>query len=120
MNYYRKMFGLGQGFDRPTPIGVIARAQGLPEDHKYLLGFITLAEPGNAIEFDEYLNQFGQRPRSKGHLPQGNAMVTFNVDDIDAIAADFFSAPITEYGGRRSATFSGPAGELVELIEEAR
>lgn len=122
MNFYRSTFGLGQGFVMPTPIGVIARAQELPEDTTYQLGFITLRERGNAIEFDQYpdTSDTGPRPRASGHLPQGNAMVTFNVDDLSAVAADFFSAPITEYGGRRSATFAGPAGELVELVEEAR
>ena len=120
MDYYRSMFGLGQGFSRPTPIGVIAKAQDLPADHQYVLGFITLGERGNAIEFDQYLGQFGTRPRAMGHLPQGNAMVTFNVNNLDAVAADFFAAPLTEYGGKRSATFAGPSGELVELIEEAR
>ena len=122
MSFYRNMFGLGQGFVIPTPIGIIADAQGLPGDTTYQLGFINLREPGNSIEFDGYPAEANatMRPNAMGHLPQGNAMVTFNVDDLSAVAADFFAAPITEYGGKRSATFMGPAGELVELIEEAR
>jgi catechol 2,3-dioxygenase-like lactoylglutathione lyase family enzyme len=120
MDAYRQMFGMGQGFSRPQPIGVISEMQGLPADHSYVLGFNGLGEPGNAIEFDQYLEQFGPRPRAMGMLPQGNALVSFNVEDLDAVAADFFGAPIEEYGGRRSATFAGPAGELVELIEEKR
>ncbi len=122
MDFYRNAFGLGQGFVMPTPIGIIAKAQGLPADTTYQLGFINLRERGNSIEFDGYPENAGAgpRPRAPGHLPQGNAMITFNVDDLSAVAADFFTAPITEYGGKRSAAFMGPAGELVELIEEAR
>ncbi len=120
MQVYRDLFGKGQGFARPQPIGVVAKMQGLPADHTYVLGFNGLAERGNAIEYDQYLEQFGEQPRAMGMLPQGCALVTFNVEDLDAVPADFFGAPITEYGGRRSATFAGPAGELIELIEEKR
>jgi hypothetical protein len=47
-------------------------------------------------------------------------MTTFNVEDLDATGIDFISTPIIEYGGKRSATFVGPAGELTELIEDKR
>lgn len=122
MDFYRNAFGLGQGFVMPTPIGIVAEAQGLPADTTYQLGFITLRERGNAIEFDEYptASNAGPRPVVNGHLPQGNAMISFNVDDLDAINVDYIAEPITEYGGRRSACFVGPVGELVELVEEAR
>ena len=120
MGFYRSAFGLGQGFSMQTPIGVIARAQGLPEDHSFTLGIIRMRERGNAIEFDGYPAGTGPRPSVTGHLPPGNAMISFSVDDLDAVNADFIADPITEYGGKRSAVFTGAAGELVELIEEAR
>lgn len=122
MDFYRNAFGLGQGFVMPTPIGIVAEAQGLPADTTYQLGFITLRERGNAIEFDQYPpeSNAGPRPTVNGHLPQGCAIVSFNVDNLDAINVDYIAEPITEYGARRSACFIGPAGELVELIEEER
>lgn len=103
-------------------IPVIARAQGLPEDHLYPLGFMTLVEHGHAIEIDRYPEfAAGERPRNLGQLPPGTAMVSFVVESLEAVDVEFLSDPITHgsvvYGGGRSAVFVGPAGELVELIE---
>lgn len=120
MAFYSAAFGLPEGASFPTPIGVISRAQGLPEDTIFTMGFSRLRERGNAIEFDEYPEGTGPRPRADGHLPPGNAIATFNVDSLDAVNVDFIADPITEYRGSRSAAFIGPVGELVELIEQPR
>lgn len=118
--FYSAAFGLAEGVSRPTTTGVLARAQGLPEDTEYRTGFSWLREPGNAIQFDQYLPQSGARPSAPGQLPPGNAIASFNVDSLDAVAVDYIAEPITEYFGNRSAAFIGPAGELVELIEQVR
>lgn len=120
MPIYRAAFGLGQGFVMPTPNQLVAEAQELEEGAMFRLGFITLRERGNAIHFDEYTDGSAPRQASEGMLPQACAMVSFNVDNLDAVGADFVAEPITEYGGMRSAVFKGPAGELVELIEADR
>jgi catechol 2,3-dioxygenase-like lactoylglutathione lyase family enzyme len=120
MAFYSAAFGLPKGGAFPTPVGVVARAQDLPADTIYTMGFTRLREPGNAVEVDEYPGGKRPRPRTAGNLPQGNALVTFNVDSLDAVKVDYISEPITEYGGQRSATFVGPAGELVELVEQPR
>lgn len=120
MAFYGAAFGLPKGAAFPTPVGVIARAQGLPDDTIFTMGFSRLREPGNAVEFDQYPDSAGPRGHAVGNLPPGNALVTFNVDSLDAVKVDYIAEPITEYGGRRSATFVGPAGELVELIEQTR
>lgn len=120
MPIYRKAFGLGQGFVMPTPNQLVAEAQGLGDDAMFRLGFITLRERGNAIHFDEYTDGSTVRNAADGMLPQACAIVSFNVDNLDAVDADFIAEPITEYGGMRSAVFKGPAGELVELIEADR
>ena len=120
MAFYSAAFSMPKGFSFPTPVDIIAKAQGLPDDHSFTMGIGWLRERGNAIEFDGYPEGTGPRPRANGHLPQGNAMVTFNVDSLDAVNVNFVSVPITEYGGKRSAVFTGPAGEMVELIEDAR
>ncbi|MGY8962210.1 MAG: VOC family protein [Rhodospirillales bacterium] len=120
MAIYRAAFGLGQGFVMPTPNKLVAEAQGLEAGAMFRLGFITLRERGNAIHFDEYTDSSAPRQAAKGMLPQACAMVSFNVDNLDAVDADFVADPITEYGGMRSAVFKGPAGELVELIEADR
>lgn len=120
MPIYRETFGLGQGFVMPTPNKIVAEAQELGDDAMFRLGFITMRERGNAIHFDEYTDGSDLRQTADGMLPQACAMVTFNVDSLDAVNADFIAEPITEYGGMRSAVFKGPAGELVELIEADR
>lgn len=120
--YYSNKFGMVREDDFDTPIGVIARAQGLPEDHIYPMGFMSLAKPGNFIEFDGYDSSFGARPQTKGQLPPGNALVSFSISNLDDLNLDFISSPATEetmaYSGSRTATFIGPAGELTEVIEE--
>jgi catechol 2,3-dioxygenase-like lactoylglutathione lyase family enzyme len=107
----------GAGF----AIGIIARAQGLPEDHKFQMGGLSLADHGNSIEVDGYPDSATFRPRAEGQLPPGNAMCSFNVNDLDEFDVDFISSPVTDsslaYGDHRTATFIGPAGELTELIE---
>jgi catechol 2,3-dioxygenase-like lactoylglutathione lyase family enzyme len=120
MAFYSRAFGLPEGASFPTPVGVIARAQGLPEDTMFTMGFSRLREKGNAVEFDQYPDGAGPRPRAAGHLPPGNAIATFNVDSLEAVNVAYIAAPITEYRGSRSATFVGPAGELVELVEQPR
>lgn len=120
MPIYRAAFGLGQGFVMPTPNQLVAEAQDLEDGAMFRLGFITLRERGNAIHFDEYTDGSAPRQAPEGMLPQACAMVSFNVDNLDAVEADFVAEPITEYGGMRSAVFQGPAGELVELIEADR
>lgn len=119
MPIYRAAFGLGQGFTMPTPNQLVAQAQELEDGAMFRLGFITLRERGNAIHFDEYTDGSAPRQATDGMLPQACAMVSFNVDNLDAVNADFIAEPITEYRGR-SAVFKGPAGELVELIEADR
>jgi hypothetical protein len=107
---------------RDYMIPVIARAQGLPEDHLYPLGFMALAEHGHAIEIDRYPEfAAGTRPSNDGDLPPGLAMVSFIVESLDAVDIEFTGEPIKDgsvvYEGGRSAVFVGPTGELVELIE---
>jgi hypothetical protein len=54
-------------------------------------------------------------------LPPGNSLVSLAVRSLDEIRADWIvppqDLPGAVYGGRRSATVVGPAGEYVELIE---
>lgn len=120
--FYAAKFGIATSPANDTPVGVIARAQGLPEDHQFKMGFSPLAAPGNFIEFDGYPDSTTPRPQADGQLPPGNAMTTFSVNDLSELDLDFVSTPVRDpsmaYGGNRSATFIGPAGALTEIIEE--
>jgi len=123
VDFYQSKFGVpgGGGSGDGASIGIIARAQGLAEDHKFQMGFMRFADHGHYIEIDGYPDSASPRPRADGQLPPGNAMCSFNVNDLDEFDVDFISAPVRDsslaYGGHRTATLIGPAGELTELIE---
>jgi catechol 2,3-dioxygenase-like lactoylglutathione lyase family enzyme len=122
VDWYADTFGLPRGTLRDRPVGVLQRAQGLPPDRLLPLTTTRLVEQGNLIEIDGYSENAGVRPRKPGHLPPGIAVTTMSVRSLDAVRAPFLAEPAVLdgplYGGRRSATLRGPAGELVELVEE--
>ena len=122
--FYRAKFAVTARPRTDFAIGIIARALGLAEEHLFPMGFLTLRAPGHFMELDGYPDTANPRPRSDGQLPPGNALVSFSVDQLDGLDLNLISPPVREeslaYGGRRSATFVGPAGELTELIEEPR
>jgi len=123
VDFYRSKFSVvgGGGTGDGASIGIIARAQGLPDDYKFQTGFMRFADHGHYIEIDGYPDSATMRPRADGQLPPGNAICSFNVNDLDELNVDFISAPVREssmaYGDNRSASFIGPAGELTESIE---
>jgi hypothetical protein len=124
LDFYRSRFGLAPGPVRQRPLDLLQRAQGYEPGRELPITTARLAEHGNLIEFDGYSDRATARPRRRGELPPGVAMTTFEVTDLDALALPYLSAPAPRaglaYGGRRSATVVGPAGELVELVESAR
>lgn len=117
-SFYVDNFAMGRIPNFSSPVEMIARAQGLPEDHVFKLGLLRGAERGNNIELDEYPPSATSRPRSEGQLPPGVAMTTFSVDDLDAFDLPYITKPARHYRTGRAATFVGPAGELTELTEE--
>lgn len=120
MTFYMDTFLMRGAPPSPTTIDIIAKAQGLPADHQFMLGLARGAEKGNNIEIDGYPPSAGPRPKAEGQLPPGVAMTSFNVNSLDGLKVKFIQPPAKLYGGKRAATFVGPAGELTELIEEPR
>ena len=118
--FYVDHFGMSRFPNFDSPVGMLARAMELPEDHMFPLGLLRGRERGNNIELDGYPDKATERPRLNAQLPPGVAMTTFSVDDLGAFDLDFIGAPTLLYGDRRAATFIGPAGELTELIEDPR
>ncbi|MFT7266468.1 MAG: hypothetical protein ACI9A2_004562 [Halioglobus sp.] len=120
-SWYSEKFLMQRDEDMRTEIGVVAQAQGLPANHMFDMGFMALAETGNFIEFDGYESTIPRRLCSDGQLPPGCSIASFVVQSIDAVDLEYFSDPVSDsslaYGGGRSRTALGPAGELIELIE---
>lgn len=125
LRWYVDKFELRERPVRQSKVQVLQRAQGLSPDETIALSAIGLREPGNLVELDGYPTGEGRiagpRPRAAGHLPPGNAIVSFEVEQLAPFEADAIAAPSfhqgTEYRGRRSCTLIGPGGELLELIE---
>ena len=73
------------------------------------------------LEVDQMPDAAKPRPRHAGWLPPGVAMTTFQVADLDAVAAPPIAAPRVResalYHGRRSMTVADPDGALFELVE---
>lgn len=122
VDWYADRFNMARGTLRDRPVGVLQRAQGLPPDRLLPLTTMRLAQQGNLLELDGYSENAGPRPVRRGHLPPGVAITTMSVRSIDALDLPFIAPPRTLqgplYGGRRTATARGPAGELVEIVED--
>ena len=84
---------------------------------------LTMVQKGRLpiVEVDDYPAHAQFRVAPDGGLPPGNSLVSLAVDSLDAIDLPFIAPPTVinspVYGGRRSATVIGTAGEYLELIE---
>ncbi|MDX2143750.1 MAG: VOC family protein [Rhodospirillaceae bacterium] len=119
-SFYRDTFSLGDQGDLKFTVGVLSDALGLPATHIFDLSVLVLAEQGNKLELDGLPPPAGPRPRNAGQLPPGVAMTTFSVSSLSSIDAPFIAPPRALYAGVRAATLVGPAGELIELIEDRK
>ncbi len=120
--FYTEALGMQSAGAYDMPVGILAQALGLPEEYVFRLEMVTALEGGNLLEIDDYPDDAGQRARADGELPPGNAMISFIAKDLNTFKADFVQAPVplegVAYGGKKSATIVGLAGELIEVIEE--
>jgi catechol 2,3-dioxygenase-like lactoylglutathione lyase family enzyme len=125
LGWYVDHFSVRQRPVRQSKIAIIQQAQSLPVGYTIPLSAVGLKEHGNLLELDGYPVGPGYvaaaRPCPGGGLPPGNAMVSFKVADLDAVAHLAPSPPAARaepgYDGARACVLRGPAGELIELIE---
>ena len=117
-DFYADTFNMERGQIRDSPVDLINVAQGLPLGSGRPLTTLRLKQHGNLFELDGYGSNTGPRPRNEGQLPPGVAMTSITVDNLDDMNVDFITDPIAAYESR-TATTIGPAGELLELIEES-
>ena len=116
-DFYAETFNMARGPIRNSPIELINRAQGIPLDSERPITIVGMANHGNILELDGYGDHTGPRPRNEGQLPPGIAITSVMVDDLDALGLEFITPPASAYG-TRTATAIGPAGDLLELIED--
>jgi len=116
--FYATALGMDLGESFKFKVRMVADALGYDRNEAIEIGSARGRRPGSSIEMDAYpVGLSGPRPRAKGQLPPGVAMISLATDDFDAAAVSFIAAPKVLYGGGRVASFVGPAGEWVELIE---
>jgi len=116
-DFYADAFDMERGPVRNSPVDLINVAQGLPLGSERPLTTLRLAQHGNLFELDGYGDHTGPRPSNEGQLPPGVAITSVTVKNLGDIKLDFITEPIAAYHSR-AATVVGPAGELLELIEE--
>ncbi|MDG2532160.1 hypothetical protein P6144_00730 [Sphingomonas sp. HITSZ_GF] len=106
---------------KPTPIGIINEANGLPADHKTDLGLVEL-EWGTVLELDGYAEAMGPRATRAGDLPPGMAVVTLDVRaGGDGYDPDAVLPPrLSEAPDDRLQAWLGAAGERIELLATDR
>lgn len=122
LDFYSSNFNLVRNKPRMLNVGVVRRAQKLADDEMTPLATARLAERGNLIEFDGYSARTKARPVTEQELGPGIVSTTFTTPDLDALKLDWITPPRElpglVYQGRRAATARGPAGELIEIVEE--
>lgn len=120
VRWYRDRLGFEEAARYELVYDLINTAFDLPPETQSV---ISLLQRGRMpiVEVDAYPAATTTRPRLERQLPPGNAIVSFAIDSFDAIDADLITPAAQRdepiYGGRRTATTHGPAGELVELVE---
>lgn len=120
--FYRNQMGLPVTQPGEWPITTLSKLLSLPPDTRYPLALAPLPREFQ-VELDQYPPQAGARAVPAGSMPAGIAMVSFIVEKLDEVQADWRAPPrhIAEfpYSGRKAAVTVGPAGEWLELIEES-
>jgi catechol 2,3-dioxygenase-like lactoylglutathione lyase family enzyme len=126
-NWYCDRFDLKRRPLRDSRIALLQDAQRLSADHIIRMTTAGLREHGYLIEFDEYPTGpgyvAGPRPSGPGALPPGCAMASIAARSLDQVQGISIAPPQRRdelgYDGCRACTLKGPAGELIELIEES-
>ncbi len=120
VNWYRDTLHLDEGGTYTLEYTMINKAFDLPAGTQSSLSMVQ-KERLPIIEVDDYPDAATIRTSVPGCLPPGNALVTLAVDSLDTIHLDLITRPALRegaiYGGWRSASVIGPAGEILELVE---
>jgi len=102
-----------------TRIGTLNRVLGLTPDSRHAVATVQLAGQ-SLLEFDE----LAMLPPPGREIPVGIAMLSFRTAKaLEALDLDWAASPrvlqMPPYHGRRVASCRGPAGEWIELIQDA-
>jgi catechol 2,3-dioxygenase-like lactoylglutathione lyase family enzyme len=119
-DHYHARFGVPRVPAMQSVVSTLSAKYMLPPDHRHPIAALPVG--GQCyIEADQMPGAAIARPCDPGELPPAIAMVSFEVDPFPTSPPGALGPterpPSPPYGGRRTSSCVGPAGELIELIE---
>lgn len=125
--FYEKVLGMNRRLCGRLTQPSVNRIIGLPDDWGFMM-LVYKGEGDGLIEIDIHEHEVPLEPKvPDDQLRPGNAMLTLETRDLDAIlqrakGAGFSATPArmiaaSPYDHRRTAVLRGPAGERIELVD---
>ena len=114
-DFYRDRFAVADAPVIDARVTMLSAAFGLPRDYLHRISALTLGNPGYLIEVDELPPVGAERQANTGLLPPGIAIVSFTSNSVPDSSR---SRPLAghPYNGRQTGFYTGPSGEMLELI----
>ena len=120
-DFYGKTLGVDLDDPQPVRMSALNAILGFDSEMKHPLSVANIGGPFK-IELDEYPKGTVPRPILPGDIPPGISIVSFEVEDLNAIPVDFRAKADKPaglpYAGGRAGVIVGPNGEWLELIEK--
>jgi hypothetical protein len=120
-DFYGKTLGVDLDDPQPVRMSALNAILGFDSEMKHPLSVANIGGPFK-IELDEYPKGTVPRPILPGDIPPGISIVSFEVEDLNAIPVDFRAKAGKPaglpYAGGRAGVIVGPNGEWLELIEK--
>ncbi len=120
IGFYRDTLGIEVSDPQPVRMSALNAILGYDSEREHPLSVANIGGPFK-IELDQYPEGTIDRPILPGDIPPGISIVSFMIDDLDAVPVDFKAKPTkpesSPYDGNRAAVIVGPNGEWIELIE---
>ena len=105
-------------------LSVLNKHFGFDPEMKHKIAVARLNGGPFSIELDQYPKEAKPLVGRADDLPPGVSMVTFEVENLDAVKEPFIQKPAIlqgkPYDGRRVGVIKGPSGELFELVETGK
>lgn len=121
IEFYGKTLGIEVSEPQPVRMSALNAILGYDSEREHPLSTANIGGPF-MLELDQYPEGTVPRPILPGDIPPGISIVSFEVEDLDAIPVDFRNKPAKPeghpYGGGRAGVIVGPNGEWLELIEK--
>ncbi|MEQ8733888.1 MAG: VOC family protein [Rhodospirillaceae bacterium] len=120
IGFYNGTLGIETSEPQLVRMSALNKILGYDSEKMHPLATADIGGPFK-IELDQYPEGTTARPILPGDIPPGISIVTFLVEDLDAIPVDFRAKPLqpsgAPYGGGRAGVIVGPNGEWLELIQ---